>query len=62
MEELKWDVKFVKFHTRILTSFNHGQNNRHVDYVAIFVTIFLGMATICMNIGEFKIERFETNS
>ena len=52
----------MKSLTRIQVNFNHGQNSKHADYVVTFVIIFLGMATICMNIGGFKIERFETNS
>ena len=45
-----WGVKFVKSLTRTLVDFSHGKS-KFVDYVVIFVTIFLGMATICMNIG-----------
>ena len=51
-----WDVKFVKLVTRTLVDFNLGKN-RFVDFVAVCVTIFHGMVTICMNIGRFKIER-----
>ena len=52
----KWDAKFVKFLTKTLVDFTRGKNNRHADYVAIFVTIFLGMETICTNIGRRGIE------
>ena len=55
-----WGVKFVKLLTGILVDFSHGKS-KFVDFVLIFVTISLGMVTICMNIGGFKIERFETN-
>ncbi len=50
-----WGVKFVRYLTRILVDFSHGKS-KFVDYVAISVTIFLGMATICMNIGREEIE------
>ncbi len=51
-----WGAKFVKFLTRILVNFNHGQNNNHVGYVVTFVTIFLGMVTIYTNTGVLEIE------
>ena len=41
--------------TRIPVDFSHGKS-KFVDYVVTFVTIFLGMATICMNIGREEIE------
>ncbi len=41
--------------TRILVDFSPGKSN-FVDYVVTFVTIFRGMATICMNIGSEEIE------
>ena len=45
-----WDVKFVKSLTRILVDFSHGKS-KFVDCVVTLVIIFLGMVTICMNIG-----------
>ena len=50
-----WDVKFVRYLTRIQVDFSHGKS-KFVDYVVTFVTIFRGMATICMNIGREEIE------
>lgn len=41
--------------TRIPVDFSHGKS-KFVDYVVTFVTIFLGMATIFMNIGREEIE------
>ncbi len=50
-----WGVKFVRYLTRIQVDFSHGKS-KFVDYVVTFVTIFRGMATICMNIGREEIE------
>ena len=50
-----WGVKFVRYLTRIPVDFSHGKS-KFVDYVVTFVTIFRGMATICMNIGREEIE------
>ena len=52
----KWDVKFVKSLTRTLVGISYGKTNKFVDYVAISVTIFLGMEAIYKNIGVKEIE------
>ena len=51
----KWDVKFVKYLIKILEDFSHGKN-KFVDFVVIYVSIFLGMETIYKNIGGLEIE------
>ena len=43
---IKWDVKSVKSHTRILEGINYGLSNKFVDYVVIYVNIFHGMEII----------------
>jgi len=40
----------VRHLTRIQADFSRGKS-KFVDYVVTFVTISLGMATICMNTG-----------
>ena len=45
----------MRYLTRIQVDFSHGKS-KFVDYVVTFVTIFRGMATICMNIGREEIE------
>ena len=45
----------MRYLTRILVDFSHGKS-KFVDYAVTFVTIFLGMATICMNTGREEIE------
>jgi len=52
----KWDVKFVKSHTKTLADFSYGKTSKYVEYVVIFVNIFLGMEAIYKNIGVSEIE------